>query len=219
MWRHLFEERVGAQQRCLDVGSGAGLQTVQLALNGAAHVHAIDVNEQAVTATLENAFHNGVADRVSADITDIFPWVPPERYELVVANLPQLPVDPLSHLSSHRPIDYWGRGLIDQVIGKLPHALAEEGRALLTLTSLISRERTLAVVDQVGLAADVIAVELQDLPEDYRQRTEHLARVEHGSDGYVVNVGDRRALVCYLLEIKRRRDANDHGLSAWTRSR
>jgi hypothetical protein len=42
--------------------------------------------------------------------------------------LPQVPVDPLSQLSSHRPTDYWGRGLIDQVIAKVPHAMAQEGR-------------------------------------------------------------------------------------------
>ena len=35
-------------QRCLDVGCGTGLQTVQLARNGAAHVHAIDVDQRAV---------------------------------------------------------------------------------------------------------------------------------------------------------------------------
>ena len=37
------EEGVGAHQRCLDIGCGSGLLTVQLARNGAAHVHAIDI--------------------------------------------------------------------------------------------------------------------------------------------------------------------------------
>ena len=56
---------IGAGQRCLDVGCGTGLLTVQLALNGAAHVHAIDIDERAVENTLANAFRNGVADRVT----------------------------------------------------------------------------------------------------------------------------------------------------------
>ena len=36
--------RQGRDQRCLDIGSGCGLQAIQLALNGADHVDAIDVD-------------------------------------------------------------------------------------------------------------------------------------------------------------------------------
>ena len=168
MWRYLFEHNIGAQQRCLDIGSGIGLQSVQLALNGATHVHAIDLDERAVRNTLENAFRQGVAERVSAEVADIYPWLPEERYEVVVASLPQTPIDPRSQLSSHRPTDYWGRGLVDQVIGKLSRALAPEGCALLTLASLLSREKTLQLFAVAGLSADVVAWELQDLPAAYR---------------------------------------------------
>ena len=48
VWRHLFRERVGAGARCLDIGCGSGLQTIQLARNGAEHVHAIDLDPRAV---------------------------------------------------------------------------------------------------------------------------------------------------------------------------
>jgi homocysteine S-methyltransferase len=204
-WRHLYEEGVGAHQRCLDIGSGSGLQTVQLALNGAAHVHAIDVDERAVSNTLDNAFRNGIADRVSAEVADLYPWIPDERYELVVANLPQAPTDPATELSSHRPTDYWGRGLVDQVIAKLPRALAREGRALLTLTSVISRARTLDLLGQAGLAARVVAWEIEELREAYRAQREHIATIAHLSDAYTTHIGDEPLLVCYLLEITHRR--------------
>ena len=69
-------------QRCLDVGCGTGILAVQLALNGAAHVHALDIDDRAVANTLANAFRNGVADRVTAATVDLFPWVPEERYEV-----------------------------------------------------------------------------------------------------------------------------------------
>lgn len=203
LWRHLFEGRVGAGQRCLDIGSGAGLQTIQLALNGAVHVHAIDIDERAVADTLDNAFRHGVAERVTAAVADLYPWVPEERYELIVAGLPQLPVDPVSQLSSHRPFDYWGRGLVDQAIAKLPSALAEEGRALLTLTSLLSRERTLQLLDHAGLAAEMVAWEVEDLPRSYLEHAEHVARVAGSDDCHLVELGGGQALVCYLLEIRR----------------
>ena len=206
---------MGAHHRCLDIGSGAGLQTVQLALNGATHVHAIDLDERAVANTLDNAFRNGVAERVSGAVADIYPWIPEERYEVVVANLPQTPIDPLTQLSSHRPTDYWGRGLIDQVITKLPRALASEGRALLAVTSLLSRERTLELLAHAGLTARVVAWELQDLPPDFLDQREHLVQVERLSDGYTVQVGDTDAVVIYLLEVRHAAATNGDSNAPW----
>jgi S-methylmethionine-dependent homocysteine/selenocysteine methylase/SAM-dependent methyltransferase len=154
LWRYLHEHGIGAHQRCLDVACGAGLQAVQLARNGAAHVHALDVNGRAVANTLDNAFANGVAERVSGEQADLYPWIPAERYEVIVASLPQTPIDPLGRLGSHRPVDYWGRGLVDQLIAKLPRALAPEGVAYVTTTSLLSPGRTSDLLAEAGLRAE-----------------------------------------------------------------
>jgi release factor glutamine methyltransferase len=204
-WRYLFEEGIGAHQRCLDIGSGTGLQTVQLALNGAAHVRAIDLDERAVENTLENAFANGVAERVSAEVTDLYPWIPSERYEVVVANLPQVPIDPREQRSSHRPVDYWGRGLLDQVIAKLPAALAPEGVAYITLTSRVSRDRTLKLLSAAGLRAVVAVWELEDLPHEPADQRVHFADIERLTDAYTLHSGEREVLVVYLLEVRHAR--------------
>ena len=42
----------------------------------------IDVDRRAVANTLTNAFRNGVADRLTAQVVDLFPWLPEERYEV-----------------------------------------------------------------------------------------------------------------------------------------
>jgi len=55
----------------LDIGCGYGLLTVQLARNGAAHVHGIDIEPAAVKDTMTNPFRNGVAERVSAAVRDL----------------------------------------------------------------------------------------------------------------------------------------------------
>jgi S-methylmethionine-dependent homocysteine/selenocysteine methylase len=215
MWRHLFEEGVGAHQRCLDIGSGSGLQTVQLALNGATHVHAIDLDERAVVNTLDNAFRNGVAELVSGETADLYPWLPTERYEVIVANLPQVPMDPATQVASHRPTDYWGRGLVDQVLAKLPGALAMEGSAFVTVTSLLSQARTSELLTELGLSAEVVAWELQGQPPAYDANRGHLAHIEELSDAYRVRVGDEQVLVTYLVEIRRvRAESNGHGTAA-----
>ena len=141
IWRHLFAEQIGRGARCLDIGCGSGLQAIQLALNGAEHVDAIDVAAEAADATLLNAFRNGVVDRVSVAAVDLFPWTPEAPYDVIVASLFQVPVDPVVG-DPTRPVDYWGRNAVDHVIQTLPRALADDGVAYVLQTSLLSQERT-----------------------------------------------------------------------------
>ena len=65
VWKYLFQNAIGAGKRCLDIGCGTGMLAVELARNGAEHVHAIDIDRRAVANTLCNAFRNGVSDRIT----------------------------------------------------------------------------------------------------------------------------------------------------------
>jgi S-methylmethionine-dependent homocysteine/selenocysteine methylase/SAM-dependent methyltransferase len=203
VWEYLFNDAVGAHQRCLDVGCGTGIQTVQLALNGASHVRALDVDRRAVSNTLTNAFRNGVADRVSATGVDLYPWVPEERYEVIVASLFEVPVDPFQQVTGHRPVDYWGRGLLDQLIGKLPQALAPEGVAYVVQLSVASQQRTLELLDHVGLDARVVDYTLFGFTPALADSRAQIARVEELSDAYHLRLGKHDVMVAYLLEITR----------------
>ena len=101
---------------CLDVGCGCGILAVQLALNGATRVHAIDIDRNAVANTLANGFRNGVADRITGEDVDLYHWDPTEQFDLIVASLYQMPVDPYEEPTGHRPLDYWGRNLLDHFL-------------------------------------------------------------------------------------------------------
>jgi S-methylmethionine-dependent homocysteine/selenocysteine methylase/methylase of polypeptide subunit release factors len=201
VWRHLFREGVGAHQRCLDVGCGTGILGVQLALNGASHVRAIDVDKRAVANTLTNAFRNGVDDRLTATVVDLFPWTPEERYEVVVASLHQQPADPAGAVSTHRAVDYWGRQLVDQLITKLADALAPEGVAYVMQLSLLSQQRTAELLDAAGFRAEVVDWSMFGAGAEYAEAGAQIERVEDLSDAYHLRVGDRDVLVAYLLEI------------------
>ncbi len=125
VWKAIFDGVLGRDQTCLDVGCGCGILSVQLALNGAARVHAIDIDDSAVANTLSNGFRNGVAERLTGETVDLYQWEPTEQFDLIVASLYQMPVDPYEEPSGHRPLDYWGRNLLDHFIRLLPRLLAD----------------------------------------------------------------------------------------------
>jgi S-methylmethionine-dependent homocysteine/selenocysteine methylase/SAM-dependent methyltransferase len=201
-WRFLQREGIGAHQRCLDVGCGTGLLALQLALNGAAHVRAIDIDEAAVTNTMINAYRNGVEDRVSAGVVDLFPWTPEERFDLIVANLPQTPRNPMNAVSSHRRADYWGRGLFDQLLAKLPRALAADGVAYVVQLSLLSQRWTASVLAAHGLSSRVVDFAPVRLDDPRAFDPLQIASVEAASDAFRLSLGDSEAAVAYLLEIR-----------------
>jgi homocysteine S-methyltransferase len=210
MWKFLFREGIGAHQRCLDVGCGTGLLAVQLARNGAAHVHAIDIDQAAVENTLTNAFRNGVADRVSAAPADLLPWVPEERYDVIVASLYQMPVDPFAQVSSHRPLDFWGRNLIDHLINLLPAALADDGVAYLLQLSIIGQQRTAEQLEALGYDSRVVDFGFFEFHELFAERSDQIDRVEQLSDAYHLRLGGEDVMVAYLIEITRNQQGLDH---------
>jgi SAM-dependent methyltransferase len=204
IWRHLFREHVGRGGRCLDVGCGTGLQAIQLALNGAEQVDAIDLDPDATEATRMNAFRNGVIDRVSATAVDLFAWRPEARYDVIVASLFQTPVDPAgSH--PHQPPDFWGRSAVDHVIRLLPQALADDGVAYVLQISLLSQERTAELMRRRGLRARVVDFAFLPITDGLRQSAEQVALVERMSDAHHLEVCGDGVLVGYLLEIVHRR--------------
>jgi S-methylmethionine-dependent homocysteine/selenocysteine methylase/SAM-dependent methyltransferase len=211
VWKYLFQEGIGSHGRCLDIGSGTGLLTVQLALNGAAHVHAIDIDSHAVDNTLTNAFRNGVADRVSAAAVDLYPWIPEERYDVIVASLYQMPVDPFEQVVTHRPLDYWGRNLIDHLIEMLPAALADDGIAYIMQLSVIGQERTAELLEKVGFQARVVDFTFFPFHDLFKEKQDQIERVEQLSDAYHLNLGNEEVMVAYLIEVTRK-GAESEGL-------
>src|SRR4051794_29168939 len=214
VWKHLFQHRIGADRRCLDIGCGTGLLAIQLALNGAEHVHAIDIERRAVANTLSNAFRNGVADRMTGEAVDLYPWVPKDRYDVVVASLYQMPVDPYDQPNSHRPLDFWGRNLFDHLIMLLPRLLTAGGVAYVMQLSILGQARTAELLAQAGFGARVVDFSFFDFHALFKDRKEQIDRVEQLSDAYHLRFRDEDVMVAYLLEVTPARGA---GQSAATR--
>ena len=200
LWKHLWQERLGAGSRCLDVGCGTGLLAVQLALNGAERVHAIDINRRAVANTLANAFRNGVSERVTGAEVDLYTYEPDGSYDLVVASLYQMPVDPFQG-ATHRPPDFWGRNLLDHLIALLPRLLDADGRAYLMQLSILGQLRTAELLEANGLEAKVVDIGFFPMSDLFLENGEQIARVEQLSDAWHLELGDSDVMAAYLLEL------------------
>jgi SAM-dependent methyltransferase len=203
LWKHLARTRLAAGKRCLDVGCGTGLLAVQLALDGAERVHAIDIQRRAVANTLANAFRNGVADRVTGAEVDLYTYEPEGRYEIVVASLYQMPVDPFEEATGHRPVDFWGRNLLDHLLALLPRVLEEDGRAFVMQLSILSQLRTAEILEEHDLAARVVDFGFFPMSGVFRENQAQIARVEQLSDAWHLELGEEDVMVAYLLEVER----------------
>jgi S-methylmethionine-dependent homocysteine/selenocysteine methylase/SAM-dependent methyltransferase len=201
VWKELFDTGAGRDQLCLDVGCGCGILTAQLALNGAARVHAIDIDPNAVANTLANAFRNGVSDRVTGDTVDLYHWQPTEKFDLVAASLYQMPVDPYEEPSGHRPLDFWGRNLLDHFIRLLPRLLADDGVAYLMQISIVGQAETQRRLEGGGFAAKVVDFSFFPFGPLFLQNKPQIDRVEQLSDAYHLTLGHEDVMVAYLLEV------------------
>jgi S-methylmethionine-dependent homocysteine/selenocysteine methylase/SAM-dependent methyltransferase len=212
VWKHLFRTGIGTHERCVDVGCGSGILAIQLALNGAESVHAIDVDPKAVANTLANAARNGVEDTITGETADLFDWQPSRSFDVVVASLYQLPVDPFAEPSGHRPLDYWGRTLLDHFLRLLPGLLAPGGRAYVLQLSIIGQQETERRLAAGGLVARVADFSFFPFGPLFESSREQIERVEELSDAYHVAVGGEDVMVAYLLEVTRAETR--HGLDS-----
>ena len=201
VWKHLFQTGVGEGASCLDVGCGCGILAVQLGLNGAASVHAIDIDRNAVANTLANAFRNGVADRVTGDTVDLFDWEPNRSFDVVAASLYQLPVDPFEEPTGHRPLDYWGRTLLDHFLRLLPKLLAPDGKAYVMQLSIVGQLQTERLLAAGGLETRVVEFSFFPFGPLFAENRAQIERVEQLSDAYHIAVGGEDVMVAYLLEV------------------
>jgi len=165
----------------LDLGTGAGLIGILAARRGL-RVLAIDVVAACTACARANALLNGVGDRLEVRTGDIFAPVIGRSFDLVAANLSQMPTPPgrewadLQSLTDNGGPDGWA--LLDRMIQAAPTHLTPQGRLVFTLFDFLGVERALTKLRAAGLAPSILARAEQPFPRLGRERLEYIRSLD-----------------------------------------
>lgn len=82
-------------RRVADIGTGSGILALAAARAGSRDVLAVDINPNAVSATLYNSRANGLGERVTSMCSNLLSSVPPSpKFDVILSNPPFFPGEP-----------------------------------------------------------------------------------------------------------------------------
>ncbi len=125
-------------KRVLDMGTGSGIHAIAASRLGA-DVVAVDINPEAIESASDNAYLNGVGDRIQFIKSDLFGKVSKEIFDLVLFNPPFYESKPES-VEDKAWYDSKNKSLIS-FIEQLPEYLAQSGEALVILSDRMNLDR------------------------------------------------------------------------------
>lgn len=152
----------------LEIGSGSAVVLAALGALGAASLCGVDIEHDAIEAghlLLGELGHAG-AELHQGDL-----WLPVagRRFDLIVANLPHFPMEPVE-VAGRLPT--WssgggdGRWLLDPFLEGLPVHIAKGGRAIITHNAFVGLERSRVIAEQHGFKLSVVLTTLVYIPGD-----------------------------------------------------
>lgn len=209
--------------RILDVGTGSGAIALLLRDLGATSIAATDISASAVTTAARNEIENFGDSLIEFSHNDLFPRGEAgeeKRFDLIVFNPPgwRSPSEPVrAQLNErNRSLDleamFYGDSVLLRFLQQLPAHLAENGRAILGLNSLIGiadifRRSRSTHRPPDGSTIDSRLLERVEFPllfytEEWRQvRGSLLAQFERGREEYMAVYVSRGDTIHWFYDI------------------
>ena len=168
----------------LELGCGSGVVLAALGAMGAASLCGVDIEPGAVAASTRLLGDLGLAKSVELHQGDMWQPVAGRRFDLILANLPHFPMEPLE-VSGRLPT--WsagganGRSLLDPFLMGLSGHLAPGGRAVITHNAFDDLPQSRALLAAGGLSLRVALTTLVYIsPEKVACMTTAVLRLEEG---------------------------------------
>ena len=172
----------------LEIGSGSGVVLAAMGELYAASLCGIDIECSAVESGALLLHGLGYGAKAEMQHGDIWEPVAGRGFDLIAANLPQFPMEPLwyaGRLQSWSSGGPDGRRLLDRFLDGLPAHLARGGRAIITHNAFLDVEATRAMVASDGLSLRVAMTVLVYLScEKLELMTRRILSAEQGRTIY-----------------------------------
>jgi release factor glutamine methyltransferase len=153
----------------LEIGSGSGVVLAALGELGAASLCGVDIESSAMAAGAVLLHSTGYGDKIEMLRGDMWRPLTGRRFDLIVANLPQFPMEPLGYggrLPSWSAGGPDGRWLVDRFLAGLADHLTPGGNAVMTHNAFIDIERSRLILQDYGLALRVATTVMVCLPPE-----------------------------------------------------
>ncbi len=136
-----------------DMGTGSGVLAIYAAKKGA-KVIAVDISDESIRATSINAKLNNVQLRIIK--SDLFKNLAGKKFDLIVFNPPYFPFNMKDALGIAMCSGKKYSTII-RFISQLPKHLKKDGKALITLSTLLDIDYILSVARRIGLRVEEVA--------------------------------------------------------------
>ncbi len=168
----------------LELGCGSGVVLAALGALGAASLCGVDIEPGAMAASTRLLGDIGLAAPVELHQGDMWQPVAGRRFDLIVANLPHFPMEPLEvagRLSTWSAGGANGRSLLDPFLTGLSDHLAAGGRAVITHNAFDDLAQSRALLATGGFSLTVALTTLVYIsPEKVARMTADVLRFEEG---------------------------------------
>lgn len=170
--------------RVLEIGSGSGVVLAVMGALGATSLCGVDIEDEAIASSallLGELGHSGIVDLHCGDM-----WRPVagRRFDLIGANLPHFPMEPVE-VAGRLPT--WsaggadGRMLLDPFLAGLADHLAPGGRAVITHNGFVDLGSSRDLLARSGLSLRITLSTLVYIsPEKLALMTADVLRAEEG---------------------------------------
>lgn len=143
-------------KKCMDMGSGSGIQTIALLMNGAASVTCVDLNIHALAATkkiVEHVFRGATVRYVESNLFEKVDRE--ETFDIITFNPPYVPSEEIKWMETDGGKK--GREIIDRFLDQFSPFLAPNGTVFLLQTSLNGITTTQNKIKRLGMVGKIIA--------------------------------------------------------------
>jgi release factor glutamine methyltransferase len=153
----------------LEIGSGSGIVLAVIGELGGTSLCGVDIESTAVASGALLLHGLGYGDMVEMHRGDMWRPLGGRRFDLIVANLPQFPMEPAAYAGR---LPSWsaggpdGRRLLDRFLIGLPAHLAPGGRAIITHNGFVDLEVSRDLIARDGLSLRVTMTVLVTLPTE-----------------------------------------------------